>query len=374
MGSIADDIFGGGTPKTNISEFWSGDFPWIQSSDLKLEILNNINPSKFISEKAIKNSATKVVPKNSIAIVTRVGVGKLAFFPFQYTTSQDFLSLSNLNIYSQFALYALYKLLKKDVNNLQGTSIKGITKDDLLSKGLNIPIHFEEQQKIGTFFKQLDDTITLHQRKLDKLKQLKQGYLQQFFPQNDEKVPRVRFANFEGNWDLRKLGDIAKIIMGQSPNSENYTANSDDYILVQGNADMKDGRVFPRVWTTQVTKIAAKNDLILSVRAPVGDIGKTDYNVVLGRGVAAIKGNEFLFQLLGKMKQNGYWTKLSTGSTFESINSIDIKEAQILLPSGNEQIQIGSFFKQLDNIITHHQSKLEKLKRIKQSLLQKMFI
>ena len=143
--------------------------------------------------------------------------------------------------------------------------------------------------------------------------------------------------------------------MGQSPNSENYTENPDDFILVQGNADMKNGRVFPRVWTTQITKTAEKNDLILSVRAPVGDIGKTDYNVVLGRGVAAIKGNEFLFQLLGKMKENGYWTKLSTGSTFDSINSNDIKGAGILLPSEDEQKKIGSFFANLDHLITLHQ-------------------
>ena len=156
-------------------------------------------------------------------------------------------------------------------------------------------------------------------------------------------------------WEQCLLGNVAKITMGQSPNSENYTENPSDYILVQGNADMKEGRVVPRVWTTQVTKTADKGDLILSVRAPVGDIGKTDYDVVLGRGVAAIKGNEFLFQSLGKMKQNGYWTKLSTGSTFESINSNDIKEAQILLPSIEEQAKIGAFFSAIDTLLTLHQ-------------------
>ena len=188
-----------------------------------------------------------------------------------------------------------------------------------------------------------------------------------------KKVPELRFPGFTDDWEQRKLGNVAKITMGQSPNSENYTENPSDYILVQGNADMKDGRVVPRVWTTQVTKTADKGDLILSVRAPVGDIGKTDYDVVLGRGVAAIKGNEFLFQSLGRMKQNGYWTKLSTGSTFESINSNDIKEAQILLPSLEEQQKIGTFFKTLDNTITLHQRKLDLLKEQKKGYLQKMF-
>ena len=188
-----------------------------------------------------------------------------------------------------------------------------------------------------------------------------------------KKVPELRFKGFTDEWEQRKLGDEVRIVMGQSPNSENYTDDPNDYILVQGNADMKNGRVLPRVWTTQVTKQAEKDDLILSVRAPVGDIGKTAYDVVIGRGVAAIKGNEFIFQSLGKMKSDGYWTRYSTGSTFESINSTDIKEAIISVPAIEEQDKIGSFFKQLDKTITLHQRKLDLLKEQKKGYLQKMF-
>ena len=183
----------------------------------------------------------------------------------------------------------------------------------------------------------------------------------------------MRFKGFTDEWEQRKLGDEVRIVMGQSPNSENYTDDPNDYILVQGNADMKNGRVLPRVWTTQVTKQAEKDDLILSVRAPVGDIGKTAYDVVIGRGVAAIKGNEFIFQNLGKMKSDGYWTRYSTGSTFESINSTDIKEAIISVPAIEEQDKIGSFFKQLDNTIALHQRKIDLLKEQKKGYLQKMF-
>ncbi|WP_420805992.1 restriction endonuclease subunit S [Neobacillus bataviensis] len=188
-----------------------------------------------------------------------------------------------------------------------------------------------------------------------------------------KKVPELRFPGFTDDWEQRKLGDEVRIVMGQSPNSENYTDDPNDYILVQGNADMKNGRVLPRVWTTQVTKQAEKDDLILSVRAPVGDIGKTAYDVVIGRGVAAIKGNEFIFQNLGKMKSDGYWTRYSTGSTFESINSTDIKEAIISVPAIEEQDKIGSFFKQLDDSIALHQCKLDLLKEQKKGYLQKMF-
>ncbi|MGZ0932075.1 restriction endonuclease subunit S [Streptococcus thermophilus] len=255
----------------------------------------------------------------------------------------------------------------------QGKSVVHLHNSDLKQVNLLYP-KLEEQQKIGAFFKHLDDTIALYQRKLDLLKEQKKGFLQKMFPKNGAKVPELRFKGFTDDWEERKLGDEVQIVMGQSPNSENYTDNPNDYILVQGNADMKNGRVVPRVWTTQVTKQAEKDDLILSVRAPVGDIGKTDYDVVIGRGVAAIKGNEFIFQNLCKMKSDGYWTRYSTGSTFESINSTDIKEAIISVPAIDEQEKIGLFFKQLDDTIALHQRKLDLLKEQKKGFLQKMFV
>ena len=187
-------------------------------------------------------------------------------------------------------------------------------------------------------------------------------------------APAVRFPGFTDVWEQRKLGETVQITMGQSPGGENYTENPKDYILVQGNADMKNGKVVPRVWTTQVTKKADPEDIILSVRAPVGDVGKTDYPVVLGRGVAGIKGNAFIFQTLSRMKEIGFWTRYSSGSTFESINSADLKDAVIQIPNIEEQIKIGEFFTKLDDTIALHQHKLEKLKNIKQAYLNELFV
>ena len=146
--------------------------------------------------------------------------------------------------------------------------------------------------------------------------------------------------------------------MGQSPAGNTYSNVPSDFILVQGNADLKDGWVYPRIWTTQKTKTADAGDLIMSVRAPAGAMGKTAYDVVLGRGVAGIKGNEFIFQVLSKMNDDGYWKKLSAGSTFESINSNDIKDSAIKIPSDKiEQQKIGEYFSNLDRLITLHQRK-----------------
>ncbi|MDL4873674.1 restriction endonuclease subunit S [Enterococcus gallinarum] len=178
---ISKVTYGGGTPKTNTKEFWNGNIPWIQSSDLEINRLFNVSPKKKITNEAVKKSAAKIIPPNSIAIVTRVGVGKLALMPFEYATSQDFLSLSELQIDSYFGIFSLYSMLQKELKNIQGTSIKGMTKSDLLEKKVTIPKKYEEQQKIGNFFKQLDDTITLHQRELDLLKETKKGFLQKLF-------------------------------------------------------------------------------------------------------------------------------------------------------------------------------------------------
>ena len=185
--------------------------------------------------------------------------------------------------------------------------------------------------------------------------------------------PELRFKGFDGKWERRELGNEVQVTMGQSPNGMNYTDNPNDYILVQGNADIKNGLVNPRVWTTQVTKTADSGDLIMSVRAPVGDVGKTDYDVVIGRGVAAIKGNEFIFQSLFRMNGLGYWKKYSSGSTFESINSNELKEANLYIPTPIEQSKIGTFFKHLDKLITLRQKKYDKLIKVKKSMLEKMF-
>ena len=157
------------------------------------------------------------------------------------------------------------------------------------------------------------------------------------------------------------MGDICQVTMGQSPNGSTYSDEPSDYILVQGNADLKDGWVYPRTWTTQKTKTAQAGDLIMSVRAPAGAIGKTAYDVVIGRGVAAISGNEFIFQSLVKYDADGYWKKVAAGSTFESVNSDVVKDALIKVPQNvEEQNKIGNYFQSLDHLITLHQWKFDK--------------
>ena len=243
---------------------------------------------------------------------------------------------------------------------------------------MEMPIPYptlEEQQKIGEYFDSFDNLITLHHRKCEETKILKKYMLQKMFPQDGQKVPEIRFKGYTEDWEQRRLGEVCQITMGQSPDGSTYSEEPSDYILVQGNADLKDGWVEPRIWTTQKTKTAQAGDLIMSVRAPAGAMGKTAYDVVLGRGVAGIKGNEFVYQSLVKMDSDGYWKKMAAGSTFESINSDVVKNAEMSLPQDvEEQEKIGSYFMSLDYLITLHQRKCEELKNIKKFMLQNMFV
>ena len=180
VSDLAEKTYGGGTPTTSNEAYWNGDIPWIQSSDVVDGKLLGVEPRKWITQDGLNNSAAQLIPGNSIAIITRVGVGKLAFMPYSYATSQDFLSLSKLNAEPLFTVYACYKKLQSELNAVQGTSIKGITKDELLAKNIMVP-RYAEQQQIGAFFKQLDNLITLHQRELEKLQNIKKSMLEKMF-------------------------------------------------------------------------------------------------------------------------------------------------------------------------------------------------
>ena len=127
VSDLAEKTYGGGTPTTSNEAYWNGDIPWIQSSDVVDGKLLGVEPRKWITQDGLNNSAAQLIPGNSIAIITRVGVGKLAFMPYSYATSQDFLSLSKLNAEPLFTVYACYKKLQSELNAVQGTSIKGIS-------------------------------------------------------------------------------------------------------------------------------------------------------------------------------------------------------------------------------------------------------
>ncbi|AQY53530.1 restriction endonuclease subunit S [Lactobacillus helveticus] len=367
LGDLSQDTIGGGTPKTSVTEFWNGEIPWIQSSDLANDKLYGVLPKKFITEDAVKNSATKLIPANSIAIVTRVGVGKLAFMPYEFASSQDFLSLSNLQVDCNFGMYSIYKMLQRELNNIQGTSIKGITKADLLDKETFVPIKVEEQQKIGSFFKQLDDTIALQQRKLKLLKVMKKALSQYMFCQETEFVPILRFNSFSDKWKYERLKKlIIKEIKGKAKADMKGTKSTYiDTALLNGGS---------------ITKVDSPTDtfhndiIILWDGSQAGKIYH-GFTGALGSTLKSYKpkySGGFLYQYL-KSKEPIIFLRYRTPNIPHVVK--DFTEIfKINVPSVKEQEKISKTLNYLDQSILVETKKIGSIKKIKKFLLQNMFI
>lgn len=179
LGELGEFI-GGGTPSTKVKEYWKGTIPWISSSDVFENDIQQLSVSRFITEEAIEKSATKRIPENSICIVCRVGVGKVVIAPFELCTSQDFVSITALKDDICFLGYAMWNLMQRKISDVRGTSIKGIPVKDLREYMIDVP-SLPEQRKIADCLSSLDDVINQIKAELSAWKEFKKGLLQQMF-------------------------------------------------------------------------------------------------------------------------------------------------------------------------------------------------
>lgn len=380
LSEITIETYGGGTPKTANEEFWKGDIPWIQSSDLVEECLFDVKPRKSISQEAVSKSATKLVPQNSIAIVTRVGVGKLAFMPFSYATSQDFLSISELKTAPEFTVYALYRMMQLVSNEVQGTSIKGITKNELLAKKMLIPSR-NEQKKIGTYLHIIDRLITLHQRKCEETKSLKKYMLQKMFPENGKCVPKIRFSGFSDAWEQRKFGDLYCKV-----SEKNDLSFGSDKIISVANMyfkeDVKDSsEEYMRTYNVmRLGDIAFEGNKSKNyahgrfVENTIGD-GIVSHVFDVFRPIAEYDLYFWKYLINNEDVMGRIMTRCTKASTMmTNLVTNDFLKEEIMVPSLDEQRKIGKYLDDLDNLITLHQHKCDELQKLKKFMLQNMFV
>lgn len=379
LSDIACHYKTGGTPSTKDPTFWGGAIPWIQSSDIQKDRLFGVIPQKFISEEGLQNSTAKLIPKNSIAIVTRVGVGKLAIIDQDYTTSQDFLSLSNFNGDTQFIAYSIYRMLQKESTQLQGTSIKGITKEDLLLKKISLP-EIEEQSAIGSLFRTLDNLLSSYKDNLANYQSLKATMLSKMFPKAGQNVPEIRLDGFEGEWEIKCADEIFKSV------SE------------------KNKAFLPVLSASQIDGMVLRNEIGINIKYDEATLN--NYKVVKpGQFVIHLRsfqGGFALSKLEGITspaytiidfidKENNlsdFWNSILTSRDFikrleavtygirdgKSISFKDFSSLKFANPELEEQQDIGSYFSNLDNLINSHQEKISQLETLKKKLLQDMFI
>lgn len=272
---------------------------------------------------------------------------------------------------------------------IKASSHANITVEDIRNMELIFPNKKEEKVCISTFFSTLGHLITLHQRKLEKLKIIKKSMLENLFPQNGEKTPKIRFSGFTKDWEQRKVIDIAETRRGLTYKP---TDICDDGIRVLRSSNINEDKFVKREDDIFVDRKAINipfvqngDILITSANGSSRLVGKhaiireiTDSSAVHGGFMllATAKNPQFLNAAMGASWYIKFINLFVAGGNgaIGNLNKNDLDEQTILVPYEIEQVIIGRFFENLDHLITLHQSKLEKLQKIKKSLLESMFV
>ena len=247
-----------------------------------------------------------------------------------------------------------------------GTSQVVLSFETLKETSFYLPI-FEEQNRIASLLSALNARIEKQRLLIEHLKKYKRGVSIAIF---DRKISLTKNSP---SWIKTTIGEICKITMGQSPDSESYNTDQIGIPLVQGNADMKNRITCPQRYTSKPTKICEKGSIILSVRAPVGSVGRADRTVCLGRGVCAINSdnNDFLYYFFERNEP--YWKRIEQGGTFTAISGDDIADMPIDYPSLEERQKIADFLLKIDTHIAAEQNTLDQFITLKSGLLQQLF-
>lgn len=272
----------------------------------------------------------------------------------------------------------------------QGISRYNISKNKVMEIEIPLP-KTDEQQAIGEYFKQLDTLITLNQRKCDKLKNVKKSMLEKMFPKNGCRVPEIRFAGFTDDWEQRKLGDLMNVTSVKRIHQSDWTdtgvrfLRARDIVAYYKNEEPDDCLYISNEKYDEYSAISGKvavDDMLVTGVGTIGipylvrnfePIYFKDGNIIWFKNQAKIDGKFFFYSFCGKSIQD--FISESAGIGTVGTYTIDSgKKTPIMLPSQLEQMRIGAYFKHLDNLITLHQRKLEKLQNIKKSCLEKMFV
>jgi len=395
LGELSN-IVGGGTPSTSNSEYWDGDIDWYAPAEIGEQRYVS-KSKKTITELGLKKSSARILPVGTVLFTSRAGIGNTAILGKEATTNQGFQSIvPNPNKLDSYFIYSRTNELKRygEVTGAGSTFVEILGKQ--MSKMSIMVPELSEQKKIGSFFEQLDNTIALHQRKLDLLKEQKKGYLQKMFPKNGAKVPELRFAGFADDWEERKLKDISEIIDGDRgknyPSGDDFKNNGHTLFLSATNVT-KQGFVFKK--NQYITNLKSEslgngkvklNDIILTSRGSIGHIGFYDEKINekipqarINSGMLILRTDKFnspnfIAQFLKSPLGIKQIKLISFGSAQPQLTKKDIKKFKIALPKIEEQQKIGSLLKQIDNTIALHQRKLDLLKEQKKGFLQKMFV
>jgi len=363
---------------------------YLESNNVKDGQINH-NTEVFINDEFYEKQKDKWLHTGDMVMVQSGHVGHAAVIPEELDCSAAHALIMFRNPKVKIEPYFLnyqyqtVKAKKKIENITTGNTIKHILASEMQEFIVDVA-SYDEQEKIAGFFSHLDRLITLHQRKLNGLKNVKKAMLEKMFPKNGEKIPEIRFSGFTDDWEQRKLGEVADIVGGGTPSTskdEYWDGDIDWYtpaeIIDQIFVSSSERKITQEGYDNSSAKMLPIGTVLFTSRAGIGKMAILRKKGCTNQGFQSIvpHANEldsyFIFSRSEELKR--YGEMVGAGSTFVEVSGKQMSNMNLLLPKDiREQQKIGEYFSNLDRLITLHQRKLDKLKTVKKAMLEKMFI
>lgn len=379
---VCENIYSGGTPSSMIASYWNGNLPWLSSGETNQRYI--YYTEKSITKEGADNSSTRYAFEGS-TVIASAGQGhtrgQASMLCIDTYVNQSVLVLKpNPLIINPHFLYFNLDSRYNELRQLSdGCSTRGSLSGKIL-KDLKIYLpSLNEQLKIVSILKSLDDKIEVNRRINDNLEQQAQALFKSWFVdfepfQNGEFVDS-ELGRIPKGWKVGKLSEIANITMGQSPSGSTYNENHEGTEFYQGSADF--GWRFPneRVYTTEPLRFAESNSILMSVRAPVGTMNISLNKCCIGRGLASIQSkdnsNSFVFYLMDFLKPllNSY---NGDGTVFGSINKKSLETLPIIKPPQDVIDSFEKIVSPLDGIIKNNSVETKTLSTLRDTLLPKL--
>ena len=381
-------IISGGTPKTSVKEYWDGDIDWLAVADFNTSNRYVSTASKKITELGLNNSNTKMLEKGDLIISARGTVGAIAQLtkPMAFNQSCFGLRGKKNKLETDYLYYWLKNYVDILLNKSQGSVFNTINLSTFDDIKIDLP-NIENQRSISNFLTLLDNKIQINNQINQELevmaKTLYDYWFVQFdFPDQNGKPykssggkmvyhPELKREIPEG-WGVEKLENVANITMGLSPKGSSYNEAGEGIMFFQGSTDF--GWRFPvaRQYTTEPSRIAEEDDILLSVRAPVGTLNIADTRCCIGRGLAAINSkvgaNSYIFNVMQDFKKLFDMIN-SVGTTFGSITKDDLYSLQLVYPPTELLMEFDQLVKSFDREIKNRSRQNQELTQLRDWLL-----
>ena len=369
LGEFAD-IVGGGTPSTSNFEYWDGDIDWYAPAEIADQIFVSSSERK-ITQQGYDNSSAKMLPVGTVLFTSRAGIGKTAILRKEGCTNQGFQSIvPHINELDSYFIFSRSEEMKRYGETVgAGSTFVEVSGKQMANMELMMPTTMEEQVTIGSFFRNLDSIITLHQRKYDKLTKVKKAMLEKMFPENGSPYPEIRFKGFTDAWEQHKLGDHSEIVAGGTPNTGHPEYWNPKEIPWMSSGEINNKVIYST--DNMISKIGFSNSSAKwvkekSVLIALAGQGKTRGTVAISeiplttnQSIAAIQPDSFLYyKFLFQNLEERYneLREVSSGDgTRGGLNKQIISDLEVLAPEIQEQIKIGDFLCGIDTLITLHQ-------------------